>query len=534
MAAIKRYTADADNTITNAFRSNLITRGTGSNMGASDILEVFSIYGQASGSSGEGTALSQELSRILINFPVSDIETDRSGSSIPASGSVKFYLKMFNVPHGETTPTKYTLVAAAVSQSWHEGSGKDMENYSDLTHNVTGSNWIYRSGSNSTTARWNTAGGKYHLDLSSSFTQYFEGGTEDLELDITTLVEQWMHSAGNVLPNKRGRRYGLGIMLTASQEAYFSSSTQSPTGSDNAILFNPSGSKRSYYTKRFFGRKSEFFFKRPVIEARWNDSRKDDRGSFYFSSSLLTTTENLNQLYLYNYYRGQLRNIPGIGTKRIYVSIYSGSSVDSTSKKITLPVGGGVTSTQRKIITGSYVSTGIYSCSFAMTASSTTSSFDVWHSKSGTPVYHTGSFTIKKHLASSHNPAQSYISNISNLRKVYFNNETARFRLYTRPKDWSPTIYSVAKKKIENNIIDSASYQIFRVSDDYVVVPFGTSSTTLHTMMSYDVSGNYFDFNMSHLEPDYAYGIKFAYYNGAVGSWIEQPNIFKFRVEKTK
>ena len=63
--ANKKYFANKDNTITNAFRSNLTTRGTGSNMGASDILETFSIYGQASSDS-------TELERILIQFPVED------------------------------------------------------------------------------------------------------------------------------------------------------------------------------------------------------------------------------------------------------------------------------------------------------------------------------------------------------------------------------------------------------------------------------------------------------------------------------
>ena len=63
---IKRYIATADNTITNAFNSTLTTRGTGSNMGASDILEVFNIYGQTSGASG----YTAEESRILINFPI--------------------------------------------------------------------------------------------------------------------------------------------------------------------------------------------------------------------------------------------------------------------------------------------------------------------------------------------------------------------------------------------------------------------------------------------------------------------------------
>ena len=39
--AIKRYFANKDNTVTNAFKENLITRATGSNMGVSDILETF-------------------------------------------------------------------------------------------------------------------------------------------------------------------------------------------------------------------------------------------------------------------------------------------------------------------------------------------------------------------------------------------------------------------------------------------------------------------------------------------------------------
>ena len=62
--AIKRYGATKTNTITNAFQSNLSTRGTGSNMGEADVMEVFSLYGQANA----GT--SRELSRVLVDFPV--------------------------------------------------------------------------------------------------------------------------------------------------------------------------------------------------------------------------------------------------------------------------------------------------------------------------------------------------------------------------------------------------------------------------------------------------------------------------------
>ena len=46
--AIKRYIASADTTITNAYSSNLMerSRGTGSNMGEADVMEIFSIYNQ--------------------------------------------------------------------------------------------------------------------------------------------------------------------------------------------------------------------------------------------------------------------------------------------------------------------------------------------------------------------------------------------------------------------------------------------------------------------------------------------------------
>ena len=85
--AIKRYYAEKNNTISSAFRENLTTRATGANMGLSDVLETFSIYGQASSGS-------TELERILIQFPINSISTDRSNGLLPDSGSVSFYLNM--------------------------------------------------------------------------------------------------------------------------------------------------------------------------------------------------------------------------------------------------------------------------------------------------------------------------------------------------------------------------------------------------------------------------------------------------------
>ena len=54
----------------------------------------------------------------------------------------------------------------------------------------------------------------------------------------------------------------------------------------------------------------------------------------------------------------------------------------------------------------------------------------------------------------------------------------------------------------------------------------------METQLSFDVSGNYFDLDVELLEPGYGYAIQFAYYNGALSSYVEQSEVFKFRVEK--
>jgi hypothetical protein len=140
--AIKRYFATADNTITNAFKTDLVTRGTGSNMGQADILEVFSIYGQS-------TSASVELSRVLINFPISDISTDRTNSIVAASGSVKFFLKMCHAESFTSVPRSFKIEVAGVNGAWEEGHGLDMAGYLDETKDNIGSNWVNANGNNS-------------------------------------------------------------------------------------------------------------------------------------------------------------------------------------------------------------------------------------------------------------------------------------------------------------------------------------------------------------------------------------------------
>jgi len=62
--------------------------------------------------------------------------------------------------------------------------------------------------------------------------------------------------------------------------------------------------------------------------------------------------------------------------------------------------------------------------------------------------------------------------------------------VFVRSRDFSPTIYTVAKTDIEKTIIPSASYEIIRMVDEGTVIDNSTGSTTYHTYLSYDKEGN--------------------------------------------
>lgn len=513
--AIKRYFALKDNTITNAYESNLTYRATGSNMGGSDILETFSIYQQAYTSS----AKQYEEARILIQFPatgsnlindVISIKTDRSTGKIAASGSVNFYLKLYNARHGLTTPSNYKLAVNALDADWQEGNGLDMDNYTDVLYGDTaGSNWISASLGN----KWTTAGADWDNDDSSGVTASFDTGIEDLEVNITPIVEKWI----------AGTKNNYGVIIRVSPE--------------NAA------EQQSYYTKKFFGRNSEFFFKRPVIEARWDSTIKDDRNNFYYSSSLATEADNLNTLYYYNFIRGRLRAIPLDDDSEVVVSLYTNSpdnTPSATDGKVSLSAGGGVVSAGDVNATASTSTTGVYSVSLSVTGTVRDHSklHDVWqirtsamHGEEGYTQFFTGTIRPKSDVGAVWSRNLAYVTTIPNFKKSYSRSDTDRIRLYTREKDWSPTIYNKASNTIERTIIQSGSYRVTRNIDKLEVIPFGTGSD-LHTVLSYDVSGNYFDMDFSMLKEDYSYTLDFSFYDDAIGDWIVQPQKFKFRVDK--
>jgi hypothetical protein len=468
---IKRYKPTKDNTITNAFGENLTTRGTGSNMGLSDIIEVFSIYGQVSSSAG---GFSSEEARILIEFDLAEIQADINNGVLDSNA--KFFLRLFNAEHGKTLPRNYNLEVKSVSGSWQEGLGLDMENYSDLTYGY-GSSWINSSGSTA----WSSTGGDFYGSPTST-SNLFEIGTEDLEIDVTAHVTEWLGGRDN---------NGLAVKLPA----------------------DLSSQTRSFYTKMFFARDSQFFHKRPVLEARWNSQVKDQRVSFFASSSLAPAGDNLNTIYLYNYHRGALANIPAIDEGEIYVDLYDSLGSTALTQCIDTPA------------TGGWVSTGIYTASVCL---ETTGSelYDVWYS--GSVQYHTGTIEVETATALSIPPTSDLVVSCTNDQGAYRNNQTSRFYFYIRDRDWSPNIYVVATSRPKTKVYDNLMFKISKVVTDEVIFDYDT--TNLSTTLSYDSNGNYFDLDISMLEPNYVYEIELALFNVMTKSYQVLPFKHRFRV----
>lgn len=601
--SIRRYVADKDNTITNAFKSNLTTRATGSNMGASDVLEVFSIYGQS-------TTSSVEKSRVIVQFPVSTISSDRDNGVIPASGSVNFYLRLGNAEHGTTVPESFTMSVFPLLETWEEGLGLDMEEY----RNIDASNWI-ESADNT---NWNAEGGTIPISsrlnsqaIPLEYTQTFDSGLEDLEVDITPVVEEWIkHYKGNSVAASASIRLvdnpavdetiilyrtdgGTHTFVFSSGSSYTTGSTtyiltqstevgttselrtqvnsldyfSAAEGSDNqtivvtqataglfgntsvvktadatishfaggaglvnaGLLIKLSGSfedgtaERSYYTKRFFARGSQFFFKRPNIEARYDISVQDDRGDIIKSSSLAPAADNLNNIYLYNKIRGNLRDIPNTGSELLVRFVPSLGGTPATVVQ-----SGGVSSTW---VTASRSSRGVYKATFAYAGTETTL-YDIWQysGSSGYVELYTGSaFTVGTDSADSYYPNSQFVVNVTNLKPSYRKDEVANFRVYTRSKDWQPNIYTVARNAAPVTNIREGYYKITRQADNYTVIPYSTSSAVAYSKLSYDMSGSYFDLDMSILEPNYLYEISFLRKEDS--EYIEQKEKFKFRVD---
>ncbi len=486
---IRRLKATADTTVAtyNDELGGVLQNG---NMGAADSLEIYSInVDEFVGHENPS------ISRVFVNFDMAEIQTLRDQNKIPASGSVKFYLRLFNVEHSETLPKDFNISVLPISSSWEEGNGLDMDEYEDYGYDPDlgggrGTTWLNR-GNIETVAidnLWINPGGDFigdaigdpNADLIK--TQYFEEGYEDLNIDVTDIVES--HLSEDIT------MYGFAVKLG---EGY-----EDTTSEEDGIT-------ETYYTKKFSARSSEYFFKRPTLELRWETDLKDDRGNFYASSSFLTT-ENTQSLLLYANVNGTLQDVGATSVK-----IYNISNPTTSS----IPVATDLSLTQIK--------DGVYRADIV---ANTTASvlYDFWYKN--TTLIQSGSFNVKTRTLMDYNEETKYVFSLKNPKQTYKKDEIAKFRIFSRPKNWSPNFYTVSTNEITTSIHKNLYYKIVRVVDNFTVFDYDTEDKS--TLTSYDKNGNYFELDLSMLESGYSYFIKLALLED--GDLREIQENFKFKV----
>lgn len=267
-------------------RNNTLIYNSRTNLGKNPVAELF--YG------GNNITNKPLFTRYIFQFDVSRIQNFRNKGMYPDLSKLKHTLKMTNTSSFDTSllgmktgdgkdrANSFDLNLFEVNQSWDEGVGYDFSGQKYFTsvdstvYSESPSNWY----DSNTTVSWSNGVGVFvnWSGVTILATQHFEDGNENLEMDVTDVVNSYLTGATN---------NGLGLAFSEPLEN---------TTTENLKFVG------------FFTRHTQTTYE-PFIETKYLDTIHDNRGNFY--------TDKLNKLYLYV-------NLGGIPTD---VDTMSGMSV---------------------------------------------------------------------------------------------------------------------------------------------------------------------------------------------------------------
>ena len=312
---------------------------------------------------GGGTDTAPEkrnsYSRFIVKFDISDLQNKIASVDVNTGLTISYKLKMKNsIPKDKLLEAEYEydvlnkniaasfdLICFPINKDWDEGRGYDMSKEKYLVKQqgnplTTGySNW----NSATSTTNWDEPG--VFTDPSTAVTyyaaQHFDLGSEDIDMDITKIVCDWL--SGGSQNNGIAVAYRRDFELLSTDTRYISS---------------------------FFTNHTNTAFK-PFIEVSYNQSFKDDRND--------VTNNRQVKLFLYTF----SGNSP--------VNFYSASTV-SIKNSAGADVYTGLTPTQ--------VERGVYYVNVWMSAATRGQQYkDVWNNITFNPGYdqqnYTQTFTIQ-------------------------------------------------------------------------------------------------------------------------------------------
>lgn len=261
-------------------KNNTIIYNSRVNVGENPIAELY--YG--------GDSSTKSYTRFLFYFDESRLRELYTGGTYVDLTKLKHTLRMTNTGAfdtdligtttcgGKDRACSFDLILFKVNQHWEEGCGYD---YGDCTYlgetsqSFGPSNWFDAQVNTS----WSGGSGVYSGSPVVLATQHFEKGNENLEMDITNIVNGYLTGDTN---------YGLGIAFTR-------------------VLEETDTLNHQYVG--FFTRHTQTFYE-PLVETIYDNHISDDRADFYLDKN--------NKLYLYVNLAGRptnLDSIPGVIVK---------------------------------------------------------------------------------------------------------------------------------------------------------------------------------------------------------------------------
>lgn len=263
-------------------RNNTLLRNSGINVGQNPIAEL--VYG--------GSNYASYCSRFIFQFDETRIKEFYEDKTFSDLSKIKHILRMTNTGAfdksllgdktcgGKHRACSFDLILFPLEQEWDEGVGYDYGDCGfdgDVKTSYCPSNWNEAQ----TNIPWKGGPGVYSNSGTTILReQHFEHGDENLEIDITDIVNDYI-TGGTI-------NYGLGVAFSERLEESITPNKQ--------------------YVG-FFTRHTQSFFE-PHVETIYDNPIVDDRYDFFLDKN--------NKLYLYSNLNGEPTNLDNIPDVTIY------------------------------------------------------------------------------------------------------------------------------------------------------------------------------------------------------------------------
>jgi len=467
------------------------------NVGLAGTLDLFKLHDLAPDSSG----VTNEISRILVHFDLSDIDNLwKSGSIDINDNSFQCQLSLTDVYGGQPTPQNFTISVFPLSASFEEGLGKDLVYYTD----VDAANWL----SSSRGTLWNSAG----CDLGGGATQSRDFITSSVNITSTEAKQEFVIGTENLL-----------IDVTK-----IISATLTGELPDRGFRISYSGSletnSNTYFVKRFASRHAYDETKRPKLIFKFDDSIIDDTQNLTFDTDC--------KINLYNYVKGDLNNLISASTS------LTGSNC--VKLKLVAETGGySLTFSGSQFKLGSNAVTGVYTSTVNIDSSDATIAArivesgsvkftPVWISNSANITFVSGSkIEAKKPVRSSaSNKKKFYRVTVGGIDQRYSSNQdvTGRVNIF----DDNNAFIKLVKTPVElaGIVLSNVFYSVREIESGITVIPFDDIKNS--TKVSSDSEGMFFTFNASNFEIGRSYAIDLMIkLNGIKNIYQDASNVFQ-------